>query len=38
MFYIWHTLLITVFIVLAYGLGYKLGRTKLQRSTSKKIK
>ena len=25
MFYIWHTLLITVFIVIAFSLGYKLG-------------
>ena len=28
MFYIWHTLLITAFIVVAYGLGYRLGKTK----------
>ena len=28
MFYIWHTLLITAFIVIAYGLGYRLGKTK----------
>ena len=33
MFYIWHTLLITVFIVLAYGLGYKFGKVKKVKPT-----
>ena len=28
MFYIWHTLLITVFLAIAYGLGYRFGKTK----------
>ena len=28
MFYIWHTLLITVFIIIAYSLGYRLGKEK----------
>ena len=28
MFYIWHTLLIIVFIVVAYSLGYRLGKEK----------
>ena len=28
MFYIWHTLLITGMLVIAFGLGYKLGRKK----------
>ncbi len=36
MFYIWHTLLITVFIVFAYGLGYKLGK-KQNKWKSKRI-
>ncbi len=35
MFYIWHTLLITAFIVVAYGLGYHFGRTKYK---AKKVK
>ena len=28
MFYIWHTLLIIVFIAVAYSLGYRLGKEK----------
>jgi len=36
MFYIWHTLLITAFIVVAYGLGFKHGvkakATKLSKA------
>ena len=28
MFYIWHTLLIAAFIAVAYGLGYRFGKTK----------
>ena len=35
MFYIWHTLLITAFVVLAYGLGYRFGKTKYK---AKKVK
>ena len=35
MFYIWHTLLITAFIVVAYGLGYRFGKTKYK---AKKVK
>ena len=30
MFYIWHTLLIIVFIVVAYSLGYRLGKEKIR--------
>jgi hypothetical protein len=29
MFYIWHTLLIAIFVATAFGLGYKLGQKKL---------
>jgi len=35
MFYIWHTLLVAVFVALAFVLGYKLGQKK---SADKKIK
>jgi hypothetical protein len=35
MFYIWHTLLVTAFVVIAFVLGYKLGQKK---SANKKIK
>ena len=35
MFYIWHTFLITAFVVLAYGLGYRFGKTKYK---AKKVK
>jgi hypothetical protein len=28
MFYIWHTLLIAVFVAIAFALGYKLGQKK----------
>jgi hypothetical protein len=34
MFYIWHTLLITGFIALAYWFGYKHG-TKIKKPVSK---
>ena len=33
MFYIWHTLLIIVFIVVAYSLGYRLGKEKIRYKT-----
>ena len=29
MFYIWHTLLIVLFLVISFVLGYKLGQKKL---------
>ena len=35
MFYIWHTLLVAAFVVIAFGLGYKLGQKK---AANKKIK
>ena len=38
MFYIWHTLLITAFIVVAYGLGYRFGKTKYTAPKVKKVK
>ena len=37
-FYIWHTLLITVFIAIAYGLGYKFGKIKYTAPKVKKVK
>ena len=37
MFYIWHTLLITAFIVVAYGLGYRFGKTKYKVKKVKPI-
>ena len=35
MFYIWHTLLVVAFIAIAYGLGYRFGKTKYK---AKKVK
>ena len=34
-FYIWHTLLVTVFIAIAYGLGYRFGKTKYKVKKAK---
>ena len=36
MFYIWHTLLITAFIGIAYYLGYQFGLKKKIKVTSQK--
>ena len=36
-FYIWHTLLVTVFIAIAYGLGYRFGKTKYKVKKVKPI-
>lgn len=35
MFYIWHTILVAAFVVIAFVLGYKLGQEKISK---KKIK
>ena len=37
MFYIWHTLLIAAFIAVAYGLGYRFGKTKYKVKKGKQI-
>ena len=38
MFYIWHTLLITVFLAIAYGLGYHFGKAKYTAPKVKRVK
>ena len=38
MFYIWHTLLVVAFIAIAYGLGYRFGKTKYTAPKVKKVK
>ena len=35
MFYIWHTLLIAAMLMIAFGLGFKLGKTKYKIKKSK---
>ena len=37
MFYIWHTLLVLLFIVLAFFMGYKLGKKGTTSSKADKI-
>jgi len=38
MFYIWHTLLIVLFISLGFGLGYKLAKKKYNKEETTKEK
>ena len=37
MFYIWHTLLVSAFIMIAFTLGFKLGKAKAKANTKKSI-
>ena len=37
-FFVWHTLLIAAMLVIAFGLGFKLGKTKYTTPKVKKVK
>jgi len=37
-FFVWHTLLIAAMLVIAFGLGFKLGKTKYITPKVKKVK